>query len=138
MKEAVLRKGHRYLGVILAVFIIAQAGGGLVLSVASLIKPHDHSLHDVEEVDHHNDMDHHASDHEHGSDHEHAAQSDHYGPMQESPSGALPAWIDTVRLGHGGGGTFRAIFRIIVGLGTISMAMSGLFIFFKGRNRQAG
>ncbi len=136
MKEAGLRKSHRYIGVFLAIFIILQAGGGLILSAASLIKPHDHSLHDVEEVDHHNNIDHHASDHQHSSDHEHAADADHYGPVQESHHVALPGWIDTVRLGHGGGGAIRAIFRIIVGLGTITMAMSGLLIFFKTQSKK--
>lgn len=42
MKETNLRKLHRHLGAILAVFIIIQVGGGLYLSLAQLSIPHTH------------------------------------------------------------------------------------------------
>ena len=42
MKETSLRQWHRYLGVILAIFIIVQAGTGLLLNLGQLSVPHTH------------------------------------------------------------------------------------------------
>jgi len=43
MKEKSLRKWHRYLGVVLAIFIIFQAGTGLFLNFGQLSIPHAHA-----------------------------------------------------------------------------------------------
>ena len=43
MKESDLRKWHRGLGIILALFIILQAGSGLLISLSGLGTPHSHA-----------------------------------------------------------------------------------------------
>jgi len=43
MKEANLRRWHRNLGILLAVFIILQAGSGLLISLGELSVPHTHA-----------------------------------------------------------------------------------------------
>ncbi|AFM24969.1 hypothetical protein [Desulfomonile tiedjei] len=42
MKEVSLRLWHRQLGIILAIFIIIQAGTGFVLNLGQLAAPHTH------------------------------------------------------------------------------------------------
>ncbi len=42
MKELNLRKWHRNLGIVLAFFIILQAGSGLLLSLGDIETPHSH------------------------------------------------------------------------------------------------
>ncbi|MEW6140307.1 MAG: hypothetical protein AB1733_18965 [Thermodesulfobacteriota bacterium] len=42
MKERILRRWHRHLGIILALFIIVQTGTGLFLTLGHLIVPHTH------------------------------------------------------------------------------------------------
>ena len=42
MKEFTLRKWHRRIGIILALFIILQAGSGLLISINKLAIPHKH------------------------------------------------------------------------------------------------
>jgi len=43
MKESDLRKGHRSFGLILALFIILQAGSGLLITLSGSGIPHSHA-----------------------------------------------------------------------------------------------
>ncbi|MEN8257181.1 MAG: PepSY domain-containing protein [Thermodesulfobacteriota bacterium] len=134
MKEADLRKRHRYIGVFLAIFIISQAGTGLLLSVAGLITPHDHSLHATENV--HHGGDHQSTPHQDSHSNDHPADISHHEPMQQTAGEEVPAWVQVLRSVHGGGGIIGGIYRIAIGLGVISMAMSGLLIFFKIQSKK--
>jgi hypothetical protein len=43
MKSSNMRKWHRYIGIIIAAFIVLQAGSGLLLTVSEFGGTHDHS-----------------------------------------------------------------------------------------------
>jgi hypothetical protein len=92
MKEATLRKMHRRLGIILALFVILQAASGFILSVYELAP--------------------------HGA----------YG-------GGPPIWLRVVYTLHFGLGGVGSIYRILLGLGLMVMALSGSSIYFKIKQR---
>ena len=94
MKESDLRRWHRALGIIVAVFFILQAGSGFVLSLNGLSVLHTHA-------------------HEEGE----------------------PLWYMSLEFIHHGGGTPGTIYRLVVGLSMLVMAVSGSVIFFKIRAR---
>jgi len=53
MDELQLRKLHRRIGIALALFIILQAGSGLIISVSELVKPHSHAHKEIPESHRH-------------------------------------------------------------------------------------
>ncbi len=103
MKELALRKWHRRMGIILALFIILQAGSGLLLSFSGLGSPHEHDEPIAHEHDEHDDE---------GS-----------------------RWLGTFKNIHHGGGTAGNVYRIIIGVGTLGMALSGAAIFYQIKHR---
>jgi uncharacterized iron-regulated membrane protein len=135
MKEIDLRKRHRYIGVFLALFIMFQAGSGLLLAVADLIKPHDHSLHAVETSHHGENLPaaHHQDVHSQGSQ---AESNHHEAAMRENQEEKVPQWVEMLKAVHDGGGIAGSIYRIFLGIGVVSMAFSGLLIFFKIQGKQ--
>jgi hypothetical protein len=42
MKEFTLRNWHRRIGIILVLFIILQAGSGLIITISEIATPHEH------------------------------------------------------------------------------------------------
>jgi len=108
MKEADLRKWHRRMGIILALFIIIQAGSGLLMSLNELGTPHGHA---------------------HGEDV--AAQDEH----QEGGDSYIKTSLSFI---HHGAGVIGRIYRILLGIGLLGMAISGSMIYFKVRARTKG
>ena len=106
MKESDLRKWHRRMGIGLALFIVFQAGSGLLLSLGQIETTHSHA--DTELIAH---KDTHAHDEE------------------ESVRHGL------IGLVHHGYGSAGAVYRVLVGIMTIGMAASGTVIYFKIRAR---
>lgn len=105
MKEADLRSLHRAVGIIVAVFIIFQAGSGFVLSLGGLPI---------------------------GSTHAH---EESYSSAQTHEEGES-VWHDALEFIHLGGGIVGTIYRLLLGLGIIVMAVSGGMIFFSIRTRK--
>ena len=54
MKESVLRRWHRSLGILLALFIILQTGTGFLISLGELSVPHSHAHEDTNASSHGN------------------------------------------------------------------------------------
>ncbi|MBU0729612.1 MAG: hypothetical protein KKE17_14195 [Proteobacteria bacterium] len=52
MSEMTLRKWHRRIGITLALFIILQAGSGLLISFSGLNVPHEHEKQIIHEPEH--------------------------------------------------------------------------------------
>jgi uncharacterized iron-regulated membrane protein len=104
MKEADLRKWHRTMGIIVALFIILQAGTGLFLSLSDLPVPRNHAHEEAYSTGH---------DHEEGES----------------------LWDDALGFIHHGGGVFSAVYRIVVGMALLMMAVTGSMIFFRIRAR---
>ena len=127
MTEATLRKGHRYIGISLAIFILLQAASGIALSFWSWNNAHDHSLHATavayaDEGHHHDEPDEYRS---HVEQHMTESNAEH----------VLPQWLQASMAIHAGGGFWGGLYRIIIGLGIIGMALSGSMIFFKTQKR---
>ena len=53
MDEIQLRKLHRRIGITLALFIILQAGSGLIISISELVTSHNHAHNDMPESHRH-------------------------------------------------------------------------------------
>ena len=110
MKQAGLRKWHRRLGVILAVFIVLQAASGLWLTVSEMGSGHEHG----EENEHHEAVTNEGHGYEGGEDsHEHGI----------------------VGLVHHAEATWTALYRVALGLGILLQTFLGLGIFFAMRTR---
>lgn len=127
MTEANLRKGHRYIGISLAVFILLQAASGVALSFWSWLDEHDHSLHATavayaDEGHHHNEPD----DHQLHDEQQVTEQNDEH---------VMPQWLQSTMSIHAGGGVWGGLYRKIIGFGIIGMALSGSMIFFKTQKR---
>lgn len=105
MKETDLRKWHRRFAIMLVLFIILQAGSGLLLSVIGLITPHSHAR--TESVD-------------------------SYGHNED---GGESLWKGSLEFIHHGAGAIGAVYRIVLGIGILGMAVSGSVIFLKIRER---
>jgi hypothetical protein len=110
MKESVVRKWHRRMGVALALFIILQVGTGLVLTIGERV-----------------DTQHHA----------HArsvspSMQDHHDHGEDEPSVEQHGLTGVI---HHSGGAVGFVYRFIVGFGTIGIVVSGGFIFLKTRVR---
>ena len=54
MKESVLRRWHRSLGILFALFIILQTGSGFLISLGELSVPHSHTHEDTNASSHGN------------------------------------------------------------------------------------
>ena len=54
MKESVLRRWHRSLGILLALFIILQTGSGFLISLGDFSAPHSHGHEDTHASSHGN------------------------------------------------------------------------------------
>ncbi len=104
MKESDLRQWHRRSGIILALFILLQAGSGFLISLGSLSTPHSH------------------------------ANTEHAGPPASHEHGDS-VWNKFLGFVHHGGGTVGSIYRMLVGIGAMGMALTGSAIFFKSRAR---
>ncbi len=104
MKEANLRKWHRNLGILIALFIMIQTGSGFIISLGQLSVPHSHA-----------DQTTHESNHNGG----------------EAPS----FWNESLTFLHHGGGAMGTIYRLLLGVGMMAMAVSGSMIFFRIRAR---
>ncbi len=105
MKEKDLRKWHRNFGIILAFFVILQAGSGLLITLEEMSVPHSHA-----------------------GKIETAALASVDRPQPSAFQAALS-------LVHHGGGKPGILYRIFLGLSLVVMAVSGSFIYFKVRAR---
>ena len=108
MKEYDLRKLHRSVGIILAVFLILQAGSGLFISIWEVPETYRSYAHTAYQ----------------------AASTEH----EEHEEGEA-FWRTIFGFIHHGAGTFGDIYRIIVGIATLWMVFTGGMIFFKMRSR---
>ena len=104
MKESDLRKWHRSLGLILALFIILQAGSGLLITLSGSDTPDSHA---------HSEPVAHSEAHEDGKS----------------------IWKTSISFLHHGAGVVGDVYRILLGIGMLGMAMSGSMILFKIRAR---
>ena len=124
MKEAELRKWHRYMGITLAIFLILQAGSGLLISLGHLTIPHSHAHSEV------------AGPHE--NRYEHTKQKDHsHGepiPSMHQKAKQRPL-SQTIGAIHHGGGFIGTLYRILLGVGVLGQTIMGGFIFFKMQQR---
>lgn len=100
MNELKIRKLHRSIGIILALFIILQAGSGLIITVSELVMSHNHAHKEISESNEHN---------------------------SESES----MWHEILEFVHHGAGTFGIAYRIVLGTGTLVLAVTGSLIFLK-------
>ncbi len=105
MKEKDLRKWHRNFGIILAFFVILQAGSGLLITLEEMTVPHTH-----------------------------AGKVETAAVVSSGQPWPL-AFQAILSLIHHGGGTPGILYRIFLGLGMAGMALSGSFIYFKVRAR---
>ena len=107
MKEMNLRRLHRISGIILAVLIILQATTGLVITAKQLLQsqPHTH-------------------DHSPTQTSSHGVSS---GPEQGDS--------DLIAEIHHGYGIAGGIYRILLGIGTLVVAGTGITIYMKTRIR---
>ncbi len=106
MKEADLRKLHRTMGIIFAAFIILQAGSGLLISVGELFVSHSH------------------------------AHEDSIIPHVDKEDGESQLRHGIIGLVHHGAGPIGGIYRIVLSLGLLGMAVSGTRIFLMIRARR--
>jgi hypothetical protein len=108
MKEYDLRKWHRSVGIILAIFLILQAGTGLFISIGEVPETsRNHVLTAYQEA---------------STEHEEQEEGEAF-------------WRTFLGFIHHGAGTFGDIYRIIVGFATLWMVFTGGTIFFKMRSR---
>ena len=105
MKEIDLRKWHRNIGIVVVFLIIVQGGSGLLLSFGWFFAPDSH----VHTEEHMATMGHH-------EDHE-------------------SLWHEGLESLHHGGNSIGSIFRLVVGIGTLAMAVTGGMIFFEMKAR---
>ena len=116
MKEANLRKWHRGLGIILAFFVILQAGSGLLITIADIEMPHSHSSDEMAAL---------------GTSHGEGGEGNH-----DEEHSAFMKFLSFI---HRGAGSIGVIYRILLGIGLLFMAVTGAFIYFqiKARTRRS-
>lgn len=112
MKESTLRKFHRSLGITLAFFLLAQGGSGLLLSVASLLRP--------------------ATDAAVTAPHHHALSEKDEDTHLEDEAAARHGVLGRIHHSRGPGWN---LYRIAVGLGLMAMIGSGTTVFLLSRAR---
>ncbi len=119
MKEKDLRKYHRITGVVLAIFIIVQAGTGLFFTIGKMLGS--------------------SGDHEHG----HAAlsmsliadvQANTNNSVATQTQEESESLLSTL---HYGGGMIGNIYRLLLALGIIGQVCGGLYIYKRHRQRMA-
>jgi hypothetical protein len=115
MKEANLRKWHRGLGIILALFVILQAGSGLLITITEIETPHSHANSEIAA---------------HGQAHEEGKEGHH----DEGQS----AFMKFLSFIHHGAGSIGVIYRILLGIGLLFMAVTGaqIYLNIKARTRR--
>lgn len=129
MKEITLRKIHRTMGVILAVFIILQAGTGFIFAVGALLKSFDKvEKENTEQVQ--------AKDTDDDDDgiKENSGKGSNNDDDSSSKEKAL-SFEDILRFIHMKGGPAGAVYRIILCSGLLGMVFSGFIIFLKIQGR---
>ncbi len=106
MKEYNLRKWHRVLGISLFLFVIMQAGSGLLINLAELGTGDSHS-------------------------HVHSGSMNSMdAEEEESP------WREALEFVHHRAGLGGFVYRILVGTGTLGIAVTGGMIFMIIRTRK--
>lgn len=122
MQEKDLRKWHGYLGISLAIFLIAQAGSGLSISLGHLTAGHEHEkpVHS------------HTNDKKTGHDGiGHDAAGNHSGDLGAALTSISGFFTDI----HHGGGIAGSVYRIFLALGILLQTVTGGLIFFNSRGR---
>ena len=104
MKESALRKLHRRVGIMLALFIVLQAATGCLISFGYLVP---------------------------ASGHTHSELVGQHAQERQGPS----LWNTTITAIHYGAGSAGDVYRILLGIGLVVMAVSGSSIFVKIRTR---
>ena len=117
MKESELRKFHRNLGIILAAFILLQAGSGLLLSLGELLAPHAASDTYGEHDDEQDKELSGASSSKDSAEHDHEEEHGIAG-----------------RIHHKKGAVWH-LYRVLVAAGLLFMVFSGVAIFIKVQAR---
>ncbi len=124
MKGADLRLRHRQLGIVLAIFIIAQAATGIVMSVGQLTAGPNHEHGEQAAAGHA------ACPVEKGT-HTHAEEASP-GTTHDTGMGLSGDIVMTI---HHGGGTIGPIYRMLLGTGLLIQTLIGVVIFIKIRQR---
>jgi len=113
MKEANLRKWHRRIGIALAFFIILQAGTGLLLSFDWFSTPHSHA----------------------NTPHEGIQKSGETNDSLKDSHEGKSVLGEVLKFIHHGAGPIMNLYRVVLGIGILAMALTGCTIFFKIRAR---
>jgi len=108
MKQAAIRKWHRRLGVAVALFILLQAGSGMVISLLH-VRVHDHQ-----------------GEGEHGREGEVAKGQD-----EHHESGFR--WAEALEFVHHGAAPFMNLYRILLGAAILLQTVLGVLIWIKIR-----
>ena len=111
MKEYDLRKWHRRVGIVLALFIILQAGSGLLISLGGMVA--------IEESHAHSEQPAVQPTEREGHEHE------------EGES----VWNRTFAFIHHHTGVWWDLYRVLLGAGIVWMTVTGSMIFFRIRAR---
>jgi len=109
MKEYDLRKWHRRVGIVLALFVILQAGSGFLISLGGLV----------------------ATEASHAHTDQPAVQS----PAHEGQEKAGLTWNRTLAFIHHEGGFLWDLYRVLLGAGIVWMTVTGALIFLRMRAR---
>jgi hypothetical protein len=115
MKESELRKIHRYIGVILALFLLLQGGSGMLIALGELFGPH--YAHSDTTDGHHEEVN--LSD-------SHALHSE---DLDKNKKHGIIGQI------HHSNGTVWHFYRVLVGIGVVVMVFSGVILFIKIQHR---
>lgn len=116
MKESDLRKIHRHLGIILALFLFLQGGSGMLLTLGELFTPkHAHS----------NTTD----DHHEGLTMDDSSLTKVKNQSRDEEHGIIGQI-------HHKEGTVWSFYRVLVGSGLLAMVFSGVIIFIPTRIEQ--
>lgn len=122
MKEVSIRKTHKNIGIVLALFIILQAGSGVMLIFKNITisVPHSHAV----------------------ENHEMGDMNIHYSLPTDSEIGHMEnqsdhnfSWSTFINSLHHGGGEVGIIYHLLSGIGMLFMAVTGTLIFLKTRSR---
>ena len=136
MKEKDLRKYHRILGVVLAVFVLAQAGTGLYLTLKKGIGGSEHHGHSFTSPSisatsvaqaNSSRSGAHRSEHEDDAMH-HGTEYDRHSYSETSESTESQGLLSIL---HYGGGAIGMVYRLLLALGMIGLVLTGLFIYQK-------
>ena len=115
MKEKNLRKYHRMTGVVLAVFIIVQAGTGLIFTIGKMTGS--------------------------SGGHDHGTAGISISPVSKalassSDSGQSDTHESVLSTVHYGGGMIGNIYRVLLAVALIGQVSGGLWIYIRIRKRK--